>query len=411
MRRRHLPARQLEIPAPPLTKTGLILTGGGARAAYQVGFLRAVSHVLPRGTPNPFQIICGTSAGAINAAALASNATDFHRAVRQMLLIWKYFHVEQVYRSDVLGVMGTGMRWFMAMLMGGLGKNNPSSLLDNSPLSQLLRERLDLGGIRRSIDTGALYALSITVSGYTSGQSVSFFQSIAGVEGWRRARRIGIPEIIDFEHLLASSALPFIFPAVPLRREFFGDGSMRQIAPISPALHLGADRIVVIGVGRQVQNTPAQRVKMQGYPSLAQIAGHALDSIFLDSLEVDIERVQRINNTIRLIPREVREKHNVQLREVDVLVISPSEDIDRIAANHFHELPRSIKFLLRGLGSSRRGGATLTSYLLFEPAYCRALISLGYQDTMARRDEILKFMGVAGNVRGPRQSGNETDDS
>ena len=391
----------MDNPLPSPAKIGLILTGGGARAAYQVGFLRAVSHLLPRGTPNPFTIICGTSAGAINAAALASNATDFNRAVRQMLLIWKYFHADQVYRSDVLGVFGTGLRWLLAMMAGGLGKNNPSSLLDNTPLSQLLRERLDLGGIRRSIDMGALYALSITVSGYASGQSVSFFQGVTGLAGWQRARRIGVPEIIDYEHLLASSALPFIFPAVPLRREFFGDGSMRQIAPISPALHLGADRVVVIGVGRQTQNPP-HRVKMAGYPSLAQIAGHALNSIFLDSLEVDIERLQRINNTIKLIPRAERDKHNMQLREVDVLVISPSEEIDRIAANYAHELPRSIRYLLRGLGARRSGGANLTSYLLFEPAYCRALIALGYKDTMARREEILRFIDAAKG--GPRNA-------
>lgn len=349
--------------------------------------------MLPRGARNPFSIICGTSAGAVNAAALASNATDFHRAVRQMLMIWKYFHVHQVYRSDVLGVIGTGMRWMLAMLMGGLGKSNPSSLLDNTPLAQLLRERLDLAGIRRSIDAGALYALSITVSGYASGQSVSFFQGVPGLPGWQRARRVGIPEIIDVDHLLASSALPFIFPAVPLRREFFGDGSMRQIAPISPALHLGADRVVVIGVGRKMQVAP-QRVKMSSYPSLAQIAGHALDSIFLDSLEVDIERLQRINKTISLIPREERDRHNMALREVDVLVISPSEEIDRIAANYWRELPRSIRFLLRGLGAARTGGSTLTSYLLFEPAYCRALIALGYKDTMAKRDEVLRFIAA-----------------
>jgi NTE family protein len=220
---------------------------------------------------------------------------------------------------------------------------------------------------------------------------VNFFQSVPGVAGWQRARRIGIPEIIDFEHLLASSALPFIFPAVPLRREFFGDGSMRQIAPISPALHLGADRVLVIGVGRQTQNPPP-RMKMASYPSLAQIAGHALNSIFLDGLEVDIERLERINKTIQLIPREERNKHNMQLREVDVLVITPSEEIDRIAAKYFHALPRSIRFLLRGLGATRTGGATLTSYLLFEQEYCRALIALGYKDTMAKRDDILRFI-------------------
>lgn len=375
-------------------KIGLILTGGGARAAYQVGFLRAVSHMLPRGTANPFPILSGTSAGAINAAALAADATDFHRAVRRLMLIWKYFHAGHVYRSDVLGVMGTGLRWMSAMLLGGLGRNNPASLLDNSPLSQLLRQRLDLSGIRASIDQGALYALSITASGYTSGQSVSFFQSVPGITGWQRARRIGIPEIIDYEHLLASSALPFIFPAMPLRREFFGDGSMRQIAPISPALHLGADRVLVIGVGRQMA-PPPERVRLGGYPSLAQIAGHALNSIFLDSLEVDIERLQRINKTIHMIPEAERSRNNMELREVDVLVISPSEDIDRIAAQYLHELPRSIRFLLRGVGATRARGATLTSYLLFEQAYCRALIALGYKDTMAKRDEVLKFLGVS----------------
>jgi len=373
-------------------KIGLILTGGGARAAYQIGFLRAVSHMLPRGAPNPFQIICGTSAGAVNAAVMAAGATEFQRTVRRLMLVWKYFHVDQVYRSDVPSVIGTGAKWLAAMLLGGLGKNNPTSMLDNAPLAQLLRRHLDLHGIRRSIESGALYALSVTTSGYTSGQSVSFFQGVPGLAGWQRARRIGVPEMIDIDHLMASSALPFLFPAVPLRREFFGDGSMRQIAPISPALHLGADRVIVIGVGRQVGNA-TERIKTIAYPSLAQIAGHALNSIFLDSLEVDIERLQRINRTIRLISPEDRSRHDVQLRDVDVLVISPSEEIDRIAARHTRELPRSIRFLLRGLGATRTGGATLTSYLLFEPAYCRALIRLGYKDTMARREEVLRFIG------------------
>jgi len=373
-------------------KIGLILTGGGARAAYQIGFLRAVSHMLPRGAPNPFQIICGTSAGAVNAAVMAAGATEFQRTVRRLMLVWKYFHVDQVYRSDVPSVIGTGAKWLAAMLLGGLGKSNPTSMLDNAPLAQLLRRHLDLQGIRRSIESGALYALSVTTSGYTSGQSVSFFQGVPGLVGWQRARRIGVPEMIDIDHLMASSALPFLFPAVPLRREFFGDGSMRQIAPISPALHLGADRVIVIGVGRQVGNA-TERIKTIAYPSLAQIAGHALNSIFLDSLEVDIERLQRINRTIRLISPEDRSRHDVQLRDVDVLVISPSEEIDRIAARHTRELPRSIRFLLRGLGATRTGGATLTSYLLFEPAYCRALIRLGYKDTMARREEVLRFIG------------------
>jgi NTE family protein len=355
--------------------------------------MRALSHILPRGCPNPFPIVCGTSAGAINAAALASSAIDFHRAVRRLLLVWKYFHAEQVYRADAPGVLATGLRWLIALTVGGLGRNNPSSLLDNSPLRELLRKLLDLEGVQTAIDAGALRALAVTASGYTSGQSVTFFQGVAGLHGWQRARRIGVAAPIEIEHLMASSSLPFIFPAVRIRSEYFGDGSMRQIAPVSPALHLGADRVLVIGVGRQSSDRP-QRVLTDGYPSLAQIAGHALNSIFLDTLEVDIERLQRINRTVRLIPPDQQVRSEFPLRVVDTLVIRPSEELDSIAANHARTLPSAIRWLLRGLGATRRGGATLISYLLFEPGYCQALIDLGYRDTMSRRTEVMDFIGT-----------------
>jgi len=375
---------------PPLT--ALVLTGGGARAAYQVGVLRALSHILPPDCPNPFPIICGTSAGAINAAALASQAINFHQAVRQLVLVWRNFHVDQVYRGDFLGVAKTGARWLAALVAGGLGKNNPMSLLDNSPLERLLRERLALDGIQHAIDAGAVHALAITATGYLTGQSVSFFQGAPGMEGWRRARRIGVPETIRIEHLLASSSLPFVFPAVRIRREYFGDGSMRQIAPISPALHLGAERVLAVSVGSHVSAT--ERRTTEEYPSFAQLAGHALNTIFLDTLEVDIERMERINHTVSLIPPEQRAKHGLQLREVEVLVIRPSEELEPIAARYAHTLPKSIRWLLRGLGATRHGGATLVSYMLFEQAYCRALIDLGYKDTLAQRGEILRFISA-----------------
>jgi NTE family protein len=375
----------------PRSFTALVLTGGGARAAYQVGVMRALSHILPRGCPNPFPILCGTSAGAINATALASSATDFHRAVRRLLLVWKHFHASQIYRADAPGVLATGLRWLTALTVGGLGKDNPNSLLDNSPLEKLLRNVLDLEGVQQAIDTGALRALSVTVSGYTSGQSVTFYQGVPGLQDWQRARRIGVAAPIGIEHLMASSSLPFIFPAVKIHSEYFGDGSMRQIAPVSPALHLGADRVLVIGVGRQQSEQP-RRVRSDGYPSLAQIAGHVLNSIFLDTLEVDIERLQRINRTVRLIPPEERARTDFPLRVVDTLVIRPSEELDSIAAHHAHTLPRSIRWLLRGLGATSRGGATLISYLLFEPGYCQALIDLGYRDTMAKRAEVETFI-------------------
>jgi NTE family protein len=268
----------------------------------------------------------------------------------------------------------------------------PVSLLDNTPLRHLLSTRLDYSTIQKNIDLGHLHAFSITCSGYTSGQSVTFFQGVPGIEPWQRARRIGIPGEIKPDHLLASSALPFIFPAVHINREYFGDGSMRQIAPVSPALHLGADRLCVIGVGRQLQ-AQQERIKTDAYPSLAQIAGHCLNSIFLDSLEVDLERLQRINRTLSIMPPDIRAANNMPLHEVDFRVISPSEALEKIAVAHVGELPRTIRTLLYTVGALKKGGSNLISYLLFERGYCRALIKLGYQDAMQRRDELMGFLG------------------
>ena len=373
-------------------KFGLILTGGGARAAYQVGVLRALAELLPADVRTPFPIICGTSAGAINAAVLAVDAADFRRGVRRLMAVWKNFRVHHVYRADPWGAFSNSVRWILAVLSGGRIAPKGVSLLDNAPLGGLLAKHLDFGAIQRAIDAGQLSAFSITCSGYTSGQSVTFFQGVPGLEPWQRARRIGVPMPITVDHLLASSALPFIFPPMKLNREYFGDGSMRQIAPVSPALHLGADRLFVIGVGRQLQQR-AERVPTEAHPSLAQIAGHALNSIFLDSLEVDLERLQRINRTIEMIPGEVLERSRYPLHKVDFRVISPSEELEPLALAHAGELPRTIRALLYTVGALRRSGANLLSYLLFERSYCRALIRLGYKDTMERKDDLVQFLG------------------
>ncbi len=370
------------------SKAGLILTGGGARAAYQIGVLKAVRELLPMPEENPFSILCGTSAGAINAATLAVYADNFDAAVSNLLEVWENMHVRFVYRSDPLGVLKTGARWMGAMML--LSRSSPFSLLDNAPLGEMLARNLDFGRIQQNIDDGCLYAVSITCSGYSSGQSVSFYQGGPDVVAWERSQRIGCAMPLRVEHLMASSALPFIFPAVRLNREFFGDGTMRQIAPISPALHLGADRILIIGTGRQVSD-PA-RVRTQSYPTLAQIAGHALNSIFLDSLYVDIERVERINRTIGMMSSEKLEQSGTGLRPVKVLVISPSQPIERVATRFLRDLPWTIRFLLRGIGAMNRNGSNLASYLLFERGFCSALIDMGYRDTMARRTEVLEFL-------------------
>ena len=372
-------------------KVGLVLTGGGARAAYQVGVLRAIAELVPDNVRNPFPIICGTSAGAVNAAVLAANGSDFRRGVRMLMTVWKNFRAYHVYRADPVGVFQNTVQWLTAVIAGGgLGRKTAVSVLDNSPLGELLRTRLDFSTIQTAIDAGDLIAVSITCSGYSSGQSVSFYQGVPGLEPWNRARRVGIPMPIAPDHLLASSALPFIFPAVHINREYFGDGSMRQIAPVSPALHLGADRLLIIGVGRQLKSQP-ERTKAEGYPSLAQIAGHCLNSIFLDSLEVDLERLQRINRTLSMMPPEIAARNAVSMRPVDFRLVAPSEELERIAMTFRHELPGAIRFLL--YGALRRRGSNLLSYLLFEKSYCRALIQLGYKDTMERKDELVAFLG------------------
>ncbi|HUP30666.1 MAG TPA: patatin-like phospholipase family protein [Usitatibacter sp.] len=372
-------------------KTGLVLAGGGARAAYQVGALKAMREMLPDSRVNPFPIICGTSAGAVNAGALAVHADDFGRAVDNLLEVWRNFEPRHVYRADFPGVVANSMRWMGGFLLGAFFKNRRISLLDNRPLEGLLARALDFERIQGNIEKGALDAVAITCSGYTSGQSCSFFQGVEALEGWKRSQRIGIKTRIGVNHLMASSAIPFLFPPYHLNREYFGDGSMRQVAPVSPALHLGSDRVVVIGTAR-IRNDVPERTRGDLYPTLAQVAGHVMNSIFLDSLAVDLERLERINRTVSCSSPEALKKMGLTLHHVDVLVLTPSEPLEGIAVKHVGNLPASIRFLLSSVGAMRRGGANLASYLLFERGYCNELIQLGYNDTLRRREEVEAFL-------------------
>jgi len=385
-------------------KTGLILTGGGARAAYQIGVMDAVASILREQgwapQQNPFNIICGTSAGAINATALACRVDNFGLGVQKLKDVWEHFTVEQVYRADSLGVLRSGARWLSLLSFGWLLRkwhaHPPNSLLDNTPLITLLHRLLDLDRLDKALADGSLDALAITASSYSGGQHITFYQSAIEIQGWTRSQRRAVRDQIGVGHLLASSAIPFIFPAIPIfcegRRQYFGDGSMRQLAPISPAIHLGASKVMVVGAGRR-QEAPADSPTFARYPSLAQIASHALSSIFLDGLAVDIERLERINHTLSFLTQEQRDR--TPLKPVEMLIISPSEQIDDIASKHFGSLPVPIRTLLGGLGAKDVQGGGLASYLLFESGYTRELIRMGQKDTLARRDEVAAFFGPA----------------
>ena len=371
---------------------GLVLSGGGARGAYQVGVLRAIAHLLPRRQPIPFKIICGTSAGAINAASLASHAGDFQCGVARLARIWGNLRTRDVYRADFASVLGNSLRWIGALFVTGFARSRRTSLLDNAPLGKLLERRVEFERIAGEIAAGHLHAVCVTASGYASGRSISFYQGRDPLEPWTRVRRAGRKAPLELQHLMGSAAIPFVFAPVWIGDEHFGDGSMQQLAPLSPALHLGADRVLVIKVGDPSRHIEPSCHGAKEFPSLAQVAGRVLDAIFVDSLDMDLERLERINATLKVVPRDALEKHTLALRHVDTLVIAPSRRMDDIALEYAHAMPWPVRSLMRGIGALRPGGGNVLSYLLFERAYCRALMRMGWQDALAHKDEILAFI-------------------
>jgi NTE family protein len=371
-------------------KVGLVLPGGGARAAYQVGVLKGLAEMLPQDAPLPFPVIAGTSAGAINAALIACHAQDFRHGVAYLDHVWREIRSDKVFKIGAWNALKTSMRWLTTLVSGGMDRHKPIFLLDNAPLRELLREHIDFERLEEAIDAGALDALAITASGYTSARSISFYQAKKGLQPWHRTRRLGQPVELTLDHVMASVALPVIFPATRIGREYFGDGSMRQSAPLSPAVHLGADRVLVIALRNEQPNRLPLEEEQVPYPSLGQVAGYLLDTLFMDSIYGDLERLQRINNTVSRLPEQ--QGNGQPLKIIDTLVITPSEDIRDIAQRHKHEFPTSVRVLLRGVGGLNRSGSQLLSYLLFEAKYCRDLIDLGMRDAQAQKDQLLAFI-------------------
>lgn len=372
------------------TTVGLVLPGGGARAAYQVGVLRAIADLMPPRAANPFPVISGTSAGAVNAAALAIDAARFRVAVAKLERVWRDFQVSQVYRSDAPAMLRSGLHWALAFLSAGWLLPPPKALFDNTPLRELLRQHFDFRGIDSSIEQGHLQALALSAAGYSSARSVSYFHCKPGLKPWVRARRAGEQARIDLDHLMASVAVPFLFPPVRMGDEFFGDGSMRQATPFSAALHLGADRLLVVGTRNEAQVLPSAAA-VPASPTFGQIFGYMLDALFVDGLYSDLERLTQINTIVKAIgPVEV---DGAKLKFVDMMVLLPSRDLSEIARKHARSLPRALRVLLRAMGAMNRAGGQLMSYLMFQDSYTRELIALGYQDAMKRSDELVAFIG------------------
>lgn len=370
---------------------GLILSGGGARAAYQAGVLLAVARILPDGRDNPFPVVCGTSAGAINATGLACGASDFRAAVGHLARVWRQVRIQDVYLSDWRYFAKTFLHFGVALASGGRVWKNPRSFLDNTPLRGFLARNMELGGVSESVSSGALHALALTASCYASGQSVTFFEGAATIAEWSRQMRIGVRASIGLDHLMASSALPLIFPSAKVDGRYFCDGAVRQMAPLSPALHLGAEKLFVIGLNSH-ESKKRETVTNGGYPSPAQVFGHLLNSVFADSMASDLERLARVNHTVSLLQHHDDLAVQTPLKKIDVFQINPSASLEDIARRHVDQFPPVLRFIMQGTGATRRRGLSLATYLLFEPGYCRDLIALGYKDALRQRDAIRRFL-------------------
>ena len=366
-------------------RIGLLLSGGGARAAYQVGVLGAIAELLPKDACNPFHIISGTSAGALNAASLASHAQRIRTGVKLLEYVCKNISSDQIYTPQS-GNMLAGLSTMLLSTMRNKQTDIPRALLDNSPLTTLLQRVLKLDKIQQNIDKGLLDAISITASAYSSGESVSFYQAKKGICDWQGPHRTGRRSQINHRHLMASTALPVLFPAVKISEDFYGDGAVRQLAPTSTPIHLGAQRLLVVGVSGNSGNggRPTPEINLTEPPSLSRIIGHMLNSAFVDTLDNDLEFLRKTNALLNQLPARFSNKLTTQ--NIELLEISPSRELNLVALDYYHELPKQMAKHIKADSSG-----TLLSLVLFEKGFCSALLKLGYADAMENEQKIRHF--------------------
>lgn len=377
-----------------MTHLGLVLAGGGARAAYQVGTIQALAKIAGPG-PLPFDVVSGISAGAINGIVLSTGAEDFTRAAGRLSATWASLTPDRIYRTDSLRLVSIGTRWVRDLSVGGLfGKSGVNYLLDPSPLRDLVATQIPIGRMRRNLSAGRLRGVAVTATNYHTGSGVTFFEGAGDVRPWTRSTRIGVRARITVDHVMASAAIPVFFPPVPIAGAFYGDGCVRMHFPMSPAIHLGADRIVAVSQRWLPPPSEAGEREAQERAAampLSQIAGVLLNAVFLDSLDADLERLDRVNRTLALVPRE-RLRNGIGVRPIPALVLRPSQDLGKLAGDQYLRFPSMLRYLLKGVGATGAAGQDLLSYLAFEPVYVKRVMDLGYADTIARRDEIAEFL-------------------
>jgi NTE family protein len=367
----------------------LVLSGGGARGAYQAGVIKAINEICTeKGAEFPFKTLTGVSAGAINASYISTYADDINNGLESLCTLWRDLTPNRVFRTDVAEFTKTGLQWLKGLSLGGLIKTAaPQALLDTSPLRELMTSNLDFDRVRRNLRAGHIDSLAITSTDYVGNVSISFYESRNPIVPWHRARRFGRPTELNVNHVMASSAIPIFFPAIYLEESYFGDGCVRNNAPASPAIHLGAEKLMVIGVRRmsaadnEIRNRPLS-------PSLARILSVLLNAVFLDAVDIDMERMNRINATLKHVPPGSKE---VLLKPLDLFCIQPSQDLGLLAKEHASHLPRVLRYALKGMGTVDEA-SEIISYLLFESTYCSKLVDLGHEDAWSRKQEIEAFL-------------------
>lgn len=371
-------------------RIGVVMTGGGARAAYQVGVVRAMYEILGK-KENLFDVISGNSAGAINSIYLAGHAENWDTSTHNLIELWTRVRPQNIYDLRTRTVSELGMKLFSSTVFGGLSPKGASMnhLLDTAPLRKLIEREVDFSHIQRNIDKKSLYGISLSTTNYNSGSNVIFYQGSEEIKDWSRSDRFSHRTQLRTDHLMASAAIPVFFPPVQVDDSFYGDGCIRQTTPLSPAIHMGAEKIVAIGIRHPHDQ---QRMKSLAFshftnPTMGQVAGVLLNAIFLDSLDSDVERLLRINELIL-------EGAHPELKPIPVLLIRPSKDLGKMTSKLTADLPPILRYLLKGIGVSDNEGLDLLSYLAFDQSYTKPLIELGYDDAYKMKEEILRFNDV-----------------